>query len=246
MGLVSIESLKARPSRRASLDRLVDLYALSEEKGERSVLEDLLQRAAARLGPPQKKSNLGDPAFMVLHALNRCNPDNWRTATVQTAHGSKEVWEYLSPAAETEHLKPQQDERQERNANANMEASIRTALNDPSRSSPDFAAAALKWAQDVANKLAGNETQQKMREEAIVTAAVIATRDGGAELIAAHGDWIRETFKRALKGEHDPVHRTRDGLQFNQIAIAFVGTALLVKNRFRDGGRPYAPRSCGR
>lgn len=233
MGLVSIESLKARPSRRASLDRLVDLYALSEGKGERSVLENLLQRAAARLGPPQKKSNLGDPAFMVLHALNRCNPDNWRTATVQTAQGSKEVWEYLSPAAETEHLKPQQDERQERNANANMEASIRTALNDPSGSSPDFAAAALKWAQDVANKLAGNETQQKMREEAIVTAALIATRDGGAELIAAHGDWIRETFKRAFKGEHDQVHRTRDGLQFNQIAIAFVGTALLVKNRFR-------------
>jgi hypothetical protein len=45
-----------------------------------------------------------------------------------------------------------------------------------------------------------------MREEAIVTAALIATRDGGAELIAAHGVWIRETFRCAFKGEHDPVH----------------------------------------
>jgi hypothetical protein len=70
-----------------------------------------------------------------------------------------------------------------------------------------------------------------MRDEAVVTAAVVATRDGGAELIAAHSQWIRETFTRALKGEHDPVHRTRDGLQYNRVAIAFVGTALLLKNR---------------
>ena len=232
MGPVSIESLKAKPSRRVSLDRLLDFYALSQDKAERAVLEDLLQRASVRLGPPQTKSNLGDPEFMVIHALNRCNPDNWRMATVQTAQGSKEVWEYIPPAAETQHLKPQQDERRERNDNANMEASIRIALNDPSRSSPDFAAAALKWAEDPANKPAGDETQQWMREESIVTAALIATRDGGAKLIAAHGDWIRETFRRALKKEHDPVHRTRDGLQYNQMAIAFVGTALLLKNGF--------------
>ncbi len=232
-GPVSIESLKVRPSRRVSLDRLLDFYALSDDNAERAGLKDLLQSAASRLGPPQKKSNLGDPEFMVLHALNRSNPKNWRETTVQTPRGSKEVWEYIPPAAETEHLKPQQDERQERTANANMEASIRIALNDPSRSSPDFAAAALKWAEDVANKPAGDTTQQWMRKEAIVTAALIATRDGGGELIAAHGDWIRKTFRRGFEGEHDPVHRTRDGLQYNQMAIAFVGTALLLKKRFR-------------
>src|SRR3989442_9957116 len=71
-----------------------------------------------------------------------------------------------------------------------------------------------------------------MREEAIVIAALIAARDGGADLIATHADWIRETFRRACKGKHDPVHRRRDGLQYNPIAIAFVGTVLLLKNRF--------------
>lgn len=230
-GLVSIETLKARPSRRSSLDRLLDLYALGADKTELLVLKDLLQRAAAKLGPPQKKSNLGDPEFMVLHALNRINPDNWRETTVQTAKGPKEVWEYHPPAAESDHLKPQQDEMQERNTNAGMEASIRIALNDPSRSSSAFAASALTWAQEVSNKPAGDETKQWMRDEAVVAAAVVATRDGGAELIAAYSQWIRETFTRALKGEHDPVHRTRDGLQYNRVAIAFVGTALLLKNR---------------
>src|ERR1017187_8937540 len=71
-----------------------------------------------------------------------------------------------------------------------------------------------------------------MREEAIVTAAAIASRDGGADLISTHGKWIRETFGRAFNGKNDPVHRTRAGLQFNPIAIAFVGTVLLLRNRF--------------
>src|SRR5947208_15810598 len=66
----------------------------------------------------------------------------------------------------------------------------------------------------------------------MVTAAMIAARDGGPELIATYGDWIRETFKRAFQGEHDPVHRMREGLQYNPIAIAFVGTALLLRQRF--------------
>jgi hypothetical protein len=231
-GLVSIESLKARPSRRSSLDRLLDFCPLEEYKADHSVLTDLLQKAEVRLGPPQKQSDLGDPEFMVLHALNRIDPKNWREATVQTANGPEEVLEYIPPAAERDHLMPLQDEVQERNANARMEASIRIALNDAKRSSPAFAAAAVKWAQGAVTKPAGDETAQWMRDEAIFTAAMIATRDGGADLIAEHGNWIRATFRRAFEGKHDPVHRMRDGLQYNPIAIAFVGTALLLKNRF--------------
>jgi len=232
VGLVSMEGLKARPSRRSTLDQLLDFYAMEEYSADRSVLTNLLQRAAVRLGPPQKQSHLGDPEFMVVDALNRIDPNNWRSATVQTADGPKEGWEYTPPAAERDHLKPLQDEMQERNANARMERSIRIALNNAGRGSTVFAAAAVKWAQEVSNKPAGNETEQWMREEAIVSAAMIATRDGGTDLIAAHGDWIREAFRRAFKGKHDPAHRMRDGLQFNPIAIAFVGMALLLRNRF--------------
>jgi hypothetical protein len=232
VGLVNLESLKSRPSRRLTLDQLLDLYAMEEYSADRPALTNLLQKAAARLGPPQKESDLGDPELMVLHALNRIDPKNWRKAAVETPDGAQEQWEYISPQTERDHLKPLQDEAQRRQANARMERAIRIALNDPRRSSPAFAAAAVKWAQDVASKPAGNETEQWMRAEAIVTAAMIAARDGGAELIAAFGEWIRETFKRAFQGEHDPVHRTREGLQYNPIAIAFVGTALLLRHRF--------------
>ncbi|MBZ5565002.1 MAG: ATP-binding protein [Acidobacteriia bacterium] len=231
-GLVSLESLKTRPSRHLTLDQLLDFYAMEEFSADRPVLTGLLQGAAARLGPPQKQSNLGDPELMVLHALNRIDPNNWRKTSVQTADGPKEGWEYTPPAAERDHLKPLQDEMQERNTHAQAEGSIRIVLNNPGRSSTVFAAAAVKWAREVANKPAGNGSEQWLREEAIVSVAMIAARDGGTGLIATHGDWVRETFRRAFKGKHDPACRMRDGLQYNPIAIAFMGTALLLKNRF--------------
>jgi len=232
VGLASINSLKARPSRRLTLDQLLDSYARDEFSEQRKTLAELLLRAASRLGPPKAQSDLGDAEFMVVHALNRIDPKNWRKAGVQTEDGQTEVWEYVSPAAESEHLKPLQDALRERHANANMQAAIRVALNNPARSSQTFAAAAVNWAQGAVDKPSENETKQWMRDEAIVTAAMIAARDGGAYLIDTHGTWIRETFSRAFNGRNDPVHRTRAGLQFNPISIAFVGTVLLLRNRF--------------
>jgi hypothetical protein len=231
-GIVSIESLKARASRRSSLDRLLDLYSFDTYDADRKVLTGLLRKAEARLGPPQKESDLGDPEFMVLHALNRVDPKNWREITVETPKGPQKVLEYVPPAAENDHLKPLQDEAAERSADAQMQASIRVALNDASRSSPEFAAAAVKWAQTVAGKPAEDETAQWMRDEAVVTAAMIAARDGGAALIAEHGAWIRESFAQAFARKSDGVHRVREGLPYNPPAIAFVGTALLLRNHF--------------
>ena len=102
-------------------------------------------------------------------------------------------------------------------------------------------AAAIEWARkqpatvnksDTGDDYEERDHQRSMRNETLVTAAMIAARDGGAELIAKHEDWIRETFVRALKGPNDSVHRVRAGLQFNPIAIAFAGMVLLLKNRF--------------
>ena len=231
IGLASLDSLKARESRRHTLDELVARYALDESPTNRDVLAELLQRAASRLGPPKAQSDLGDPDFMVVHALNLIDPQNWQKKIMQGEDGQMEGWEYTSPATESEHLKPLQDASRERQTNFSMQMQIRTALNNPGQP-PEFVAAAIDWAQRVAQKPSDGETEQRMREEAIVTAATIAVRDGGADLISAHAPWIRDTLNRALKGKNDPVHRIRSGLQFNPIAIAFVGTVLLLKNRF--------------
>ncbi|HEX3681727.1 MAG TPA: hypothetical protein VHU83_04225 [Bryobacteraceae bacterium] len=232
IGLASKSSLKARPSLRFTLDQLLPNYAREGFEQERAKLAELLHLASERLGPPKPQSNLGDPDFMVLHALNRINPENWRETTVHGDDGRKDPWEYVSPAAESEHLKPLQDASRKRQANGYMQRVIGFVLNNPKDSSLDFAAAAVKWAQEIEDKPSGNETEEWMREEAILSGAAIAARDGGPDLVARNAEWIRKTFGKALKGKNDPAHRTRAGLQFNPIAIAFVGTAHLVRNRF--------------
>lgn len=239
VGAASLASLKSRPSRRYMLDQLLGLYALDESVENRDELAELLRRATAQLGPPKDQSDLRDPEFMAVHALNLIDPKNWRKKTVQTEEGPTEGLEYMPPATESQHLQPLQDASRQRQADDAMWMSIGVALNSPERSSAKFAAAAIEWARkqptDVNKSIADDDDddhKRSMRKETLVTAAMIAARDGGTELIAIHETWIRETFAQALKGENDPVHRMRAGLQFNPIAIAFAGMVLLLRDRF--------------
>jgi hypothetical protein len=65
------------------------------------------------------------------------------------------------------------------------------------------------------------------RDRAEVTAAqasaMIAMRDGAAELRSQHATWAHQIFARALQTKDDSVHRFRGGLRFNPIAIAYTG-----------------------
>jgi hypothetical protein len=241
VGLASLASLKSRPSRRRMLDQLLRFYALDESIENRNEAAELLRRAAGRLGVPSEQSDLGDPKFMAVHALNLINPNNWRKKTTQSEKGASEGWEYVPPESENRHLRPLQEAIRERQVDNAMATSIRMALNNPKRSSASFASAAIVWARKQAISVepveageGGEEpnAEHSMLSETLVITAMIAARDGGAELIAKHEDWIRETFVRAVKGANDPVRGVRASLQFNPIAIAFFGIVLLLKNHF--------------
>lgn len=227
-GTVSIENLKKRASRQHSLKDFLPYYAHGPVDS-RERISALLRRAVARLGPPDEQSNLGDPAFMVLHALNLIDPNNWRERLATLAVGTQEtVSEYVPPDAETQHLTPLIDAVRDRHADADMELALGTALVDPSRSSPRFATVAVEWAQSK-NVTCGDEQKDPARKEAIVTAAMIVMRDGDAELQAQHVEWARGVFAEALQTKEDSVHRFRGGLRFNPIAIAFAGIVHLLK-----------------
>jgi hypothetical protein len=86
------------------LSRFLGLYALDESVENHDVLAELLRRAAARLGPPKDRSNLENPEFMAVHALNVVDPKNWRKKTLQTQDGPANGWEYIPPATESQHL----------------------------------------------------------------------------------------------------------------------------------------------
>jgi hypothetical protein len=108
-------------------------------------------------------------------------------------------------------------------------------LDNPSQSSPAFAAEAIKCAQSATTSQKGDGDEARMREEANVAAAMIAMRDGDPELRAAHAEWARSIFASTLQVKEDPVHRFRPGLRFNPVAIAFVGMIHVAKDHGRAG-----------
>jgi hypothetical protein len=231
VGLVNVEKLKKRPSRQHSLEELLDQYAVFGPVELRETLNGLLSRAAARLDPPDSQSTLADPAFMVTHALNRLNPENWHEVAVEGSDSKQETaYQYVAPDAERTHLEALQEAVRGEQADSNMQFALGTALENPSRSSTEFAATAVEWAQRATAAPRSAEADDNwMREQAIVTAAMIAMRDGDADLRARHAGWASGVFSRAMQTKEDPVHRFRSGLRFNPIAIAFVGMIYSLK-----------------
>lgn len=239
VGAANLESLKRRASRRRMLDQFLGLYVGLEPVELRETLHALLNRAAARLGSPDEKSDLGDPAFMATHALNLLDPDNWHDVSIQLSDGTQETArQYVSPEAESWHLEALQEAVRDRQADTNMQLSVGLAVDDPSRSSPKFVEEAVEWAQSTTTTQKNEDEdadEDWMRKQAVISAAMIAMRDGDAELRSRHGAWTRGIFAEALKTKEDPVHRARPGLRFNPIAIAFFGMIQLLKDRASSG-----------
>jgi len=188
-------------------------YARGDAADLRPVLLDLLQQAQSRLGDPAADSHLRDPAFMTLHALNLIDPVNWREVSVTLQDGSVvDAFQYVSPPEESEHLKPLQEADQERQTDVNFESRLSLALENPSRSSRELAEASVAWARRAAKTGRASERDENwMREHAVYAAALIAARDGSAELRTQHETWMRGIFAQALNAKDDPADSLRPG-----------------------------------
>ena len=102
VGAANLESLKKRASRRHMLDELLGDFALNGSDEQRNTLATMLRQAIERLGPPDEQSDLGDPRFMAVHALNSIDPKNWREVPVSMKDGMQgTAYEYVPPEAET-------------------------------------------------------------------------------------------------------------------------------------------------
>lgn len=228
-GSASIADLTKRQSRRVSLVYTIGQLALDGPSVLRDRLIALLREAAERVGAPEAKSTLADPRLMVIRALNLVDPANWREVTVKLPDGSQELGhQYVPPPEESRHLAALQAERIGGNANTSMQLALANALDRPC--TPEFAADAIKWAQSASAKKDSADDSGWMREQAIVSAAMIAMRDGDAEVRAANVEWARGVFTSAMQRDADPAHRFRSGLRFNPVAIAFVGTIHAAKD----------------
>ena len=207
-------------------ERLPDL-AVEGPEDVRQRVTLLLRDAAARLGPYGEDDDLGDAAFMVVHAGNLLVPENYTDVEVRLRDGRTAVGkQYVAPEAEHRHMERLQSTRGERSTGVNFQLAISAALEDRRRSTPEFAASAAEWGQrPAAPSVDDEENDSGLHQQAVVGAAMIAMRDLTGEQRTRYRSWAMSAFNAAVQGEDDPVTRAREGLKFNPIAIAFAGMA---------------------
>jgi hypothetical protein len=232
---VKLATLRQRASRQHTLDELLHPYAFNTT-GLRERLAEQLRRACARLGEPKEGADLGDPAFMAYHALNLVTPENWVETSVLGPDGIPMAGrQYHSPPDEARRMQALQNAAQKGLTEAGLTARMSLALDDPSKSSPELAAAAAQWAQDPARSPGGDESEEKGTvEHEIAAAALITVRDGDQGTRLQNTDWARSVFARALHLEDDPGFRIRPGLRYNPVAIAFAGTVYLFRKHAKE------------
>lgn len=237
---IGIAELQRRVSRRFTLDGLIGNVALSASEEQLTKLTTLLTQAADRLGPAGDQSNLGDPEFMVLHALNLADPANWHEVEVERNDGSKVgAHQYVSPAPEQAHLQARRNATAAKSSDFAMQSSISLAIDDSTRFSPEQLQAAVVWASRSLSEATivppdddSDDISPRMRQEAVLTAAMMTMRDGDVSLRAEYGDWARKQLEEALKADDDdPVLQVRAGLRFNPIAIAYTGLIHALTHR---------------
>lgn len=226
LGQATIQSLTQRPSRRAMLDERLPEVTFGGSEEVRQRIAQLLRDAATRLGPYGQDDDLGDAAFMVVYAGTLLVPENFADVEVRLRDGRMALAkQYVLPDAERRHMERLNSARSERSTDANFQLSISAALDEPGRSSPEFAARAAEWAQRPASPTSDDEDEDDgsgLQQQAVVGAAMIAMRDLTGEQRARHRSWALSAFI-SIQEEDNSAARLRKGLKFNPAAIAFAG-----------------------
>ncbi|WP_156359684.1 hypothetical protein [Sphingomonas sp. Leaf28] len=228
-GIVQLASLIKRVSRRASLEDLLGRFALSEKDEHYARLRLLQQQEIERLGPPAAEATFASPALMALHAYNATDPDNYRAI-----EGGGHIFE--APGKEALIAEKLAEGHAPRARESAIEEALNIALER--KSSPKLAVFAVEYGQAHMDSLGAESGDERwMQGQTVWSAALVAARDGSAELVSEHEAWIREVFGRGISEGEDPVHRMRGGIRFNPLAIATAGLANLWVRLGRDQDR---------
>ncbi len=236
--LATLDGLKARPSRRISLDNLLVEYSVDTPQDLHEKLVILLRNAQQRLGPYAENADLGDPAFMAIHAGNLINAGNYTNVQIPLRDGrTVSGLQYVPPETERLHMERLTHTRSNNANTINMQLAISAALDNQTQSSADFAQRAVEWAQTATSLQATEEEGDSgLHEQAVVGAAMIIMRDGTFQSRESYRDWAQITFRTALRKDNDAVHRVRGGIKFNPMAMAFAGMAYGLDGGFTVDG----------
>jgi len=148
-GMANLESLRKRPSRGIPLEWILPHYLFGEPAEDGEAVRTRLETALSRLGPYESHSSMADPRLMAVHALNLLDSQNYQTRTRRDEAGQEQTgYEYVAPAAETQHLEPMQLQMSARMAAMHLGGEVANALEDPEKSSRELVARSLVWARE--------------------------------------------------------------------------------------------------
>ena len=227
----SLDAVRDSGARQFSLLDLLGLYATTPPSEQRDRLASLLHAAKDRRGPYGECSDLADPAFMVRHALNLIDPDNWNVVDQPTG-GLR----YSSPDVEKHHLKRLCDDFDSQYSEFNLQSKINRAVHNRKLSSPEFAAAAITWARSQLSTIEDHWI--------VVAAAVLAMRDGDDDLLSRNKIWAVKVFD--YSSQADKIDFDGVSLRSNPAALALVGWAHLLTRCDSRHGRQAVLGLCAR
>jgi energy-coupling factor transporter ATP-binding protein EcfA2 len=241
IGISSIKSLQNRPSRRTKLDELISVY-VNEDSALLLQLRTALSEAAARVGAPgDGDDNMRSVRFAAYHAVNLADPENWKPVKLDRGDGTLVAgMEYQMPPHEEALTSPGRARFAARSTERDMRLLLPLALQDKTKSTPEFLSRALTWGQSVNLSVKDSEEEdifqpEDWRIQARLTVATLVMRDGDESLRAQHQVWAQQILDEALAAKDDP-YRNHPMLSFNPIAIAAVGQIRAVHNAPTEAG----------
>jgi hypothetical protein len=241
-GTSSIKSLQGRASRLMSLDHLIGGY-VNKAPGLLPQLRAALTASATRVGPPSSvDDNMRSARFAAFHVVNRANPENWKAVKIERRDGTiVDGFEYQMPPAE-QTLNAQAEERLEaKSTERDIRLLAPLALQDSSKSTPEFLSRAAAWAETVDLNPKHSEEEddtfqpEDWRIRARVNVATLLMRDGDEAMRAQHQAWAEQTLQEALAAKDDP-YRSHPLLPYNTVAIATVGQFSIVRRAPTEEG----------
>ena len=217
------EALMAKPSRGQSLMDQIGRIAIAGDDAARTAIRSFLERARDRLPAVTPEDSLRSPSLMTQHALNQLDRENW----IPEEQGDRTGLRYRSPPDEQAHFEQLNAARGEQMSDDQLRLAATLAAREPNMSSSDLAARAVAIAQrDEASAQTEEDEDAWLASEAVVSAAMIAMRDGDADLKREQRDWARGIFAPILDEQEGRSHLFSIG----RAGTAFLGLAFSLSS----------------
>jgi hypothetical protein len=209
-GKFRLADLKARPSRRLTLQRVLTAYLADTPAN--NVLRERLGAAVAELDPYEAHSTWADPRLIGRNTANLLDLANW-----VEIEGGKLM--YQSPPDEAAHLAQMEERRGTSVERIEIESRIQLAAEGGEYATHETAKIAINNAK---GDLPDNSDTDVLRSRStrLITTALLVARDGDDALLAAHLEWVREVIDIGLAEQADRRTGSNEDLRYNRPAIA--------------------------